>query len=306
MKNDVLSRNILLMDAARVLAEECFNRGIPVVFLKGAALLELGIFKFPEREMTDIDVLIRKHERHAVEKTVLSMGFREMENSSSAFVKTENPFSPPVIIDVHADLRHLKNTDDFFKEAFSPDNALSHILVPSTEDLFLHLACHPLLHHGHLGDKAVRDAKKVLEWVSVNPVRNPPCPLGTATAASGRLISNGVKGNLKFFMEQLVSKAEKHRLKPVVYPILQELSLDVPELKPGGFEAAKERFFRNALHKHSAFMEYLLPVILRPALALKYLFPEKEFLRKRYGRQSAWNVLIRPFQLLKNIFIRNL
>ena len=50
----------------------------------------------------------------------------------------------------------------------------------------------------------------------INPVRNPPCPEGTAAAASGRLISNGVKNKPNALIVVLDGIEDPHNLGAII------------------------------------------------------------------------------------------
>jgi hypothetical protein len=114
------------------------------------------------------------------------------------------------------------------------------------------------------------------------------------------------------FWAAVVRKAEIYKLRPVIWPVISRLSagpLAIPEadlkaLEPRGLEKIKAAFFEKAAKKHSTPLEYLLPVLHRPGLLIKYAVPEKRFMERRYGAASAAVYLLRPLKLIYSVFRR--
>lgn len=283
VNKDVLSRNILLLDSIREVAKVCIPLNIDILLLKGAALLELGIYEFSEREMTDVDVLIKPERLSAFEKILIGMGFELMKNSSQAFIKVLDKNIPPVIIDVHVNLRHIKNTSVLWENAHCVKGTL--LFLPCPEDQFLHLIAHPVLHHGFVDKKAKSDIKKFLVWINKT-------------------------SDINSFWNGLTKKSRDYGLNPVIYPVFEALGKSNPDLIPSdkialfypeNFEKIKAYFFKKTLNKHSNFFEYFLPVLYKPSLAFKFIFPSDEFLKRRYGKTGLLITLTRPFKLLKKV-----
>jgi len=76
-------------------------------------------------------------------------------------------------------------------------------------------------------------------------------------------------------------------------------------MEPRGLEKIKAAFFEKAAKKHSTPLEYLLPVLHRPFLLVKYAVPEKRFMLRRYGAASAAAYALRPLRLLRSVFRRS-
>ncbi|HBB67551.1 MAG: hypothetical protein A2X28_00765 [Elusimicrobia bacterium GWA2_56_46] len=283
--NDVLARNILLLGALEEIRAAAGGKNLKFILLKGAALLTEGVYGPGEREMTDLDILIRPADEKAFDDLLMNLGFRPMENSSQAYYRPAPGAAPPVIADLHTGLWHEKDAEILWRRAVNvPESA--NLTVPGFADQLLHLASHTLLYHGRLGSRTLEDLGRLLEFIYRK----------TERAA---------------FWREASGIADGENLRPALYPVLTRLAAAAPALisgeelsafAPHGAEKLKSRFFEKAASGHSRPLEYFLPALYRPALFFRYLFPEKSFLERRYGRRSWTNRLIRPFQLIKAIF----
>jgi len=280
MDKAIAGREIILLgafDEARTVAAEA---GIEIVPLKGAAMLELGIYTVGERGMSDVDVLLRPEHLKRFEQILSALGYRPMPNSADAWIRTSGNEAPAAILDLHTGLWHIKRTEELFNWGLEPGPGG---LALNLADLFLHAAAHPLLNHGELTPRALEDCARI------------------ALHAPG----DGEK-----FWAAVVRKTEIYGLRPVIWPVISRLAagpLAIPEadlraLEPRGLEKIKAAFYEKAAKKHSTPLEYLLPVLLRPGLLLKYTFPEKSFMERRYGAASAAAYLLRPLKLIYTVF----
>jgi hypothetical protein len=282
MDKAVAAREILLLGALREAREAALAAGIEIVALKGAAFLELGIYQPGERGMTDADVLVRPKDLLPLEKILSRLGYQPMPDSADAWLKPSPNNSPPAILDLHTGLWHIKGTDELFKWGLEPG---PEGLALSLADLFLHAASHPLLYHGELKPRHLEDCARIIQ----------------SAPASGEK-----------FWAAVVRKAGLYNLRPVIRPVMERLACGpvmIPEyalasLSPRGPEKIKAAFFEKAARKHSAALEYLLPVLHRPGLLLKYAVPEKRFMLRRYGAASIGLYLLRPLRLVRAILKR--
>jgi len=281
MSNSVLARNILLLEALEEISTAAAEKSLKLILLKGSALLTEGVYRPDEREMTDLDILIRPDDEKNFDILLTGLGFKPMENSSQAYYRMASPSAPPVIVDLHTVLRHLTETSAAWHRC-SRFSLSMRFPVLSLEDQFLHLAGHNLLHHGELGSKTINDLSSLLEFAYRHMDRS-------------------------VFWIRNADLAAENGLRPLIYPVLSRLARTRPDLlseaelaafAPIGFEKLKNYFFERAAIQYSNTMEYMLPGLLRPALFIKYLFPGKTFLEKRYGKASWTNRLVRPFQLI--------
>ncbi|MDO8806008.1 MAG: nucleotidyltransferase family protein [Elusimicrobiota bacterium] len=282
MDKAIAAREILLLGAFEEARDAALKAGIEIVPLKGAALLGLGIYQPGERGMSDADVLLRPKDLPAFEEILAGLGYQPMPNSSDAWLKPSPNNAPPAILDLHTGLWHIKNTEELFKWGLEPGPGG---LALNLADLFLHAAAHPLLHHGEITPRALEDCTRI------------------ALSAPG----DGGK-----FWALAARKAEIYELRAVIWPVMERLSagpLSIPgaalaAMEPRGLEKIKAAFFEKAAKKHSTPLEYLLPVLHRPGLLVKYAVPDKRFMLRRYGAASAAVYLLRPLRLLGSILRR--
>ena len=276
---DAAAREIILLGALAELRTAAAGQGIEVVPLKGAALLELGLYRPGERGMSDVDLLARPQDLAALEKVLSGLGYRPMPESADAWVRPSPGAAPPAVMDLHTDLWHIKDTGALFEWGLEPGPGG---LYPGFPDLFLHAAAHPLLHHGEFTRRALEDCARI-----------------------ARLAPGGAER----FWALTSRKARLYGLRPVVWPALKRLGTLVPEraleeLRPRGPEKIKAAFFEKAAARGSVLLEYLLPALYRPELVLKYAAPSKRFMLRRYGAASTAVYALRPFRLLRSLFRR--
>lgn len=276
---DAAAREIMLLAALAELRAAAAGAGVEVVPLKGAALLELGLYRPGERGMADADVLVRPRDLAALERTLSGLGYSPMPESADAWVRPSPGAAPPAIMDLHTGLWHVKDTGALFEWGLEPGPGGPYLCFP---DLFLHAAVHPLLHHGELTSRALEDCARI-----------------------ARLAPGGTER----FWALTARKARLYGLRPVVWPAVKRLAL-VPEyvreeLRPRRAERITAAFFEKAAARGSVLLEYLLPALYRPELVLKYAVPSRKFMLRRYGRASAAVYALRPFRLLRSLFRRS-
>jgi hypothetical protein len=282
MDKAIAAREILLLGALGEARRAALAEGIEIVALKGAALLELGVYQLGERGMTDADVLVRPGDLEPFEKILKKLGYQAMPDSADAWFKPSGGDAPPAILDLHTGLWHIEGTDELFKWGLEPG---PEGLALNLADLFLHAAAHPLLHHGELTPKNLEDCARI--------VLHAP-------------------GDGERFWATVVRKADGYKMRAVVWPVIKRLApgpIAIPApalaaLEPRGLEKIKAAFFEKAAKKHSTILEYLLPALQRPSLAVKYAVPEKRFMLRRYGAVSLALYLLRPLRLIRSALRR--
>ena len=282
MDKAMAAREIILLGALAEARAAALGAGIELIALKGAALIELGIYQPGERGMTDADVLLRPKDLPAFEEILKELGYEPMPNSADAWLKPSPNNAPPAILDVHTGLWHIKDTDELFKWGLEPGPAG---LALNLADLFIHAAAHPLLNHGELTPRNLEDCARIALHAP----------------------SDGEK-----FWASLTRKVDFYNLRAVLWPVIKRLApgpLAIPAsalaaLTPRGPEKIKAAFFEKAAQKHTTVLEYLLPALHRPGLLVKYAVPEKRFMLRRYGAVSLTLYLLRPLKLILALFRR--
>lgn len=137
-----------------------FNKeNIKFVILKGMALEILGIYKNNERFYRDIDILVDKNDLQRAYGCLRRIGFCYAEtnaNDSSKYIYDWHQLPSlvnknRVFIELHTKIiKHDKKcpyTENFFKNSIKIDN----YIVPSIDDLILHLLNHGLVSYERQG-----------------------------------------------------------------------------------------------------------------------------------------------------------
>ncbi len=283
-KVSIKARNVLLLSEVDRVCGKIYGKNIQIVLLKGTALLKEEIFEIGEREMSDVDILVKPEDLKGFEKILSELGFKPMENSSSSFIRKMPAGVPPLIIDIHITLRHLTDIKDFWREGIKPCTKNKNIFVPKDDEMLLHLIAHPFLHHGVFSEKNRKDVKQVL-----------------------------IKKKLfkENFWRSLSEKARERKLCFMTVAVLTALEKEMPQLssclsffKPKFSETILLPFIKTALRKHFNLTEYAIPLFYNPKKTLKYLWLPDEPMERRYGKKDIKTRLNRLLQILKNIFSR--
>ena len=100
MDKAIAAREILLLGAFQEARAAALAEGIEIIPLKGAALLELGIYQPGERGMADADLLLRPKDLPGFEALLGRLGYQPMPNSADAWLKPSPNSAPPAILDL--------------------------------------------------------------------------------------------------------------------------------------------------------------------------------------------------------------
>lgn len=147
------ARNILLLsELGKVL--ETFNKAkIPVIVLKGAALLETVYSNIALRPIADLDLLVHKKDLSKIKDRLNKLGYQNSKGYPEDFVKEG------VMIDLHWDLMNISRVgsrgkayevelNNFWKNSGTMKISGIQTQVLSPEHLLIDLCLHLTLHHG--------------------------------------------------------------------------------------------------------------------------------------------------------------
>jgi len=149
-----LSRNMILYEHFRNAVEAFSKEGISVIALKGIFLAETIYKDIGLRQMSDIDLLVKKEDIEKCRKLLLDMGYKYTELYKSDFIKELDLLKhlPPLVLNgvsielhtkIHLDTPDFSvNIDDYWER--SQQLTLSNMPVQSLsiEDLIQHLCLH--------------------------------------------------------------------------------------------------------------------------------------------------------------------
>ncbi|MBI4052349.1 MAG: nucleotidyltransferase family protein, partial [Elusimicrobia bacterium] len=279
---NILVHNLLLFKELENLLERL--NGIPVMLLKGGALLLSGVRGYQDRSMEDLDLLVQpRHFGHVV-GALKSLGYRKFPKDPAQFRRDGLAF------DLHDRIWYLteKETQIFWDRSRIFAVGEFNVHVPAPQDLFIHVLTHAAVHHGgEVQPKWMEDveilARRVVEDLPVSPRRE------GKTALGGKKM-----GTLGFPIRGSGAKG-----KPRTGPDWQS------ELKRLGLWLAVEVFLsgqRNWWHRipvaqRGHFMRFWF--LRNWRFRLKYLwealFPRADFLKLRYDLRSSWQVFLWRF-----------
>jgi putative nucleotidyltransferase-like protein len=163
-------RNMQIYSELRNVTKSLKDRGIQVIFLKGAALAETVYPDMSLRPMSDIDLLVKKADLHDVAEILSESGYVPSSKHSVEFYEGHHHLMPYlrqdkfIMIEVHhniapAPFMSRLNTDSLWESAQVANIAGVAASVLSPEDLVLHLCL-------HMADDFFVDRMKVLVDIS--------------------------------------------------------------------------------------------------------------------------------------------
>ena len=168
--------NVRMMHFLERVAHAFNESHVPLMALKGAAL-NLALFQRPhERPMVDLDLLIQPHDLDRAIELLKELGCRRsqilMREDFFPRFYYEVEFTAGTIAPVTIDL-HVRPLRPIQFLRYFPDNALwqraqtarignATILIPSTEDMLIHLTAHSTV-HGHSKRRWLDDIRRWVE-----------------------------------------------------------------------------------------------------------------------------------------------
>ena len=290
--------------------QETDRENIPVLLLKGLALIKGGVFPGKGlRLMSDLDVLVRDEDIDRVEKLLDRIGWMRDENECELHEKHHMPvrIGPHgTLLEVHFALSRIPmpvDNEEMWERSAALDN-YSNARIPSLEDTLIHLVLNAALHHPdklvplHL--KLVSDFAFIwnfrgrrLDWKYIDrKVREMGVvtPFWNAVSVSGKLLDPpGFDEAVASF--GIESKADGGFVDMLVSSILDGESRG--ELSWLVVLAAEEKNPLKRVYKY-----------------LQVLFPPRTFMRQAYPDwdkfpKSCFAYVVRLFKVLRNINFTN-
>jgi hypothetical protein len=271
----VAARNVVLLREAEGIASALADRGIPALFLKGAALLEGQPAMLATREMADIDVWVEP--RH-LGRTVAALHAARYVSPGNALVLRKQVGMVAVYVDLHGELWYFAGKGPWSRAV--PAGPCTGLRTLCAEDAVLHAILHSVVQDGRVSRRALEDCHAILA-------------------------DRGARFRWDAFAATVVEEGWE---KPVAL-FLSRLEAAHPGTVPAAAGAAWARIRPEGVRPWRG--SYLRMLQLqsrwprRVRLALRILFPHPEFLRLRYSRvppHAAFLLpLLRPFLLLARL-----
>lgn len=154
-----MARNMYLYAELRRILESFREKGVGVIVLKGAALAGIVYGDIALRPMGDIDLLVRKEALPYAEEIMSALNYRtNMDSESQEWYRHNHfhlsPYIHPdksVVVEIHHHvIGHPFHIDigKWWERAREAKVANCGMLIPSPEDMLLHLCLH-LFNHGY-------------------------------------------------------------------------------------------------------------------------------------------------------------
>jgi hypothetical protein len=170
---NVLVQNILRLAALEEIRGVLASRGIPILYIKGAAFLDTLYPDLSERSMCDVDVLVGPKHQPAAAEVLSSMGFRRSgpvnrpvtydEHYEWVFLR-DHP--SPITFELHRgfcqDQRHSIDYDGIWARHVVYERGGRIIPTLCPEDCLLHVALHEAMHSFIIDGRSAEDIQRIV------------------------------------------------------------------------------------------------------------------------------------------------
>lgn len=293
--NQVLARNMILDNAFEAVKYELSKEAITCLPLKGLSLIKSGVYQnFGARQLSDIDLFIRKQDLFKSRNILKKMGYWEKAELSTDildYCETPTPFefiSKDVLIDLHIGLNRKGSYD------ITPDEVWKNCNDGGLEqhDFLIHLACHA---HKHLLRTGVRlisllDIKLYLENTELDwEVLNARCRQFNCESEFNSIL---------FITQVMFELPEIHRVVDYFTEIEKEQLLEIASHTLSLTSFSKDGFsLKKVWMNESRHLSWPL----RLFVLFRKIFPNNEFLRTNYRNSPVFMRLMNyyKFQIKK-------
>lgn len=157
--HETIARNMYIYSELRTILDALRRAGTEAIALKGAALAG---FVYPDiglRPMADIDLLVREEELEVADRVMIAMGYSPVHSTRSHQWHRDNHFhlppyrhpQKPFVVEIHWHFTTGSQASDirkWWQRSLGRNLSGSRILIPSAEDMLIHLTVH-LFNHGY-------------------------------------------------------------------------------------------------------------------------------------------------------------
>ncbi|PIU82962.1 MAG: hypothetical protein COS68_06600 [Elusimicrobia bacterium CG06_land_8_20_14_3_00_38_11] len=291
MNKNILARNILIFEQIKNILKEFKKEKIPVILLKGSALISTVYDDISLRPMEDIDILVKRDDLKKATACMLGTGYHLQTTGEYAFAKT----GCSCAVDIHTDI--LPGLD-VWKTAIELDIDGIKTFTLSAQDHIIYIIYHSMIHHGTIKNIWLEDVKRLITYYGISEDKS--SHYGSAT----------IYGRYGINWTDFVEKVKQFNLKIPVYLFIMNYSrvfvLDsrlFASLKPSNFIENVYLNFFEAIIKKKEIRDtgHLIKFVVSThkfKFLIDFIFPEKEFLERRYGMNYILARLLRPFSLI--------
>lgn len=175
MKKDVsfyarASQNLIVIHHLKDLLTRLQKKGLEILIFRGFSLLGNVYASVGEREMMDVDILVREKDLGRLKKVLKGMGLEEI--APGTFSK------PGLLLDLHTSFLNSSRAilersclsislDDVFRKSVTKELDGMEIKIPCPEHLFLSTAIH-LQSHSFGSEKGWEDLKEIKKYYGLS------------------------------------------------------------------------------------------------------------------------------------------
>lgn len=153
MDKNILARNILIIKQFEEIAACLKTNNIPVILLKGIALINIFPDYCAQRTMEDMDMLFSPHDIKTVRNLLFSLNYSSAPEDPWAFYR----LGEPAYVDIIDNLWYLNRKENEKLWASSIDNKIDNgIFFLPHDEFYIHVLAHASVHH----------AKKEISWLT--------------------------------------------------------------------------------------------------------------------------------------------
>lgn len=240
MSKELIIRNILILDELKKIDNKA---NFEFIVFKGAGLIINGIYKISERQMSDVDLFIKKSDKNNFLSILTEMGYSEIKNGENSFYKIILSDFPPVVIDLHTEFFGFS----FYDVSFVDLDGYRNLKVLSDEDMFLFLVIHSVLNHAFFDEKTKNDLKYILK-----------------------------RNQNSEFLKRIIIKSERYGYSYLLVRVLNRFGFKF-RTKIGFRELISLPFLEISLKKHFVLNEYVLLLIYKPKKLIEFIKKPSKF-----------------------------
>lgn len=171
-----IARNMYLYTELLKILKPFNNKGIKVIVLKGATLAKIVYKDIGLRSMRDIDLLVKKEDLSYAKETMSDLGYvPKMHLLSEEWYKKNHYHLPTymhreksLMVEIHWDITKKPfdiNIKKWFERAIYAEYNSCKVLMPSPEDIIIHLCLH-LYNHGYHSQMFLRELCDISETIN--------------------------------------------------------------------------------------------------------------------------------------------
>ncbi|MGM0442257.1 MAG: nucleotidyltransferase family protein [Elusimicrobiota bacterium] len=261
MDKRLIYRNILLEKQFSNLVENCRRTGVQLCPLKGMGLLLTGRYRKGERDMEDIDILIKKEDEQKIERILRKNNYYPVKSGEKGYYRK----GEPAIIDIHTDILYMNREQ--LERLWNKMASQETLTFLPDEEHFIYILFHAFVQHGYLRNSWAEDLRRLLKEISQPEI--------------------------------LEAKAQKYGLEELLTIYDSQVFWGKREGFKTGY--TKFILSLPHFSEKGHFLRPIYAGNLREKLIFikKFLFPSLEFLKRRYNfRPAEFLYYCRPFLLM--------